>query len=220
MSELDATSWINQLTVKLQDAFGERLHFVGIQGSRARGEAQPDSDIDSVVLIENLTANDIITYRKIVATMPHHEIACGFIGSPDVLAAWPRYDAFNLVMDTKQIFGTFDFMNTTFTAADAIQSARAGASEIYHAISHTIAFEPETLPQVVDACIKSSFFVMRALCYAETNEYPNSRQRMKELASPEELVFLESYKSSSVIEPSELASQLLEWTESVIEQVS
>ncbi|MCK4627054.1 MAG: nucleotidyltransferase domain-containing protein [Phycisphaerae bacterium] len=36
----------------LQDAFGERLRGVILYGSEARGEAEPDSDIDFLVLLE------------------------------------------------------------------------------------------------------------------------------------------------------------------------
>ncbi len=36
----------------LQDAFSERLRGVILYGSEARGEAQPDSDIDFLVLLE------------------------------------------------------------------------------------------------------------------------------------------------------------------------
>ncbi len=37
----------------LQDAFGERLRGVVLYGSEARGEAEPDSDIDLLVLLES-----------------------------------------------------------------------------------------------------------------------------------------------------------------------
>lgn len=39
----------------LQDAFGKRLRGVILYGSEVRGEAQPDSDIDFLVLLEGPT---------------------------------------------------------------------------------------------------------------------------------------------------------------------
>ena len=45
-------AWMRQLSHRLQDAFGARLRFVGLQGSRARGEAGPESDIDAVVILD------------------------------------------------------------------------------------------------------------------------------------------------------------------------
>ena len=39
----------------LQDAFGQRLRGVILYGSEVRGDAQPDSDIDFLVLLEDST---------------------------------------------------------------------------------------------------------------------------------------------------------------------
>lgn len=216
MADLDISTWIDKLTGKLMDVFGERLRFVGVQGSRARGEAGPTSDIDAVVIIEALDASDIAAYRTIVATMPESSLACGFIGSPDALAAWCRHDAFNLVMDTKAVFGSLDFMDTEFTVEDVLLSAKAGASEIYHALAHTLAFEPDALSDVVKACVKSSFFVMCSLQFAKTGEYPSSRVRMRELASPIERQLLDAYGATADERAEDRASALLTWSESII----
>lgn len=37
---MDAFAWAEEVTGELKAEFGERLRFVGIQGSRARGEAR------------------------------------------------------------------------------------------------------------------------------------------------------------------------------------
>ena len=44
--EIDIESWMAELVERMCYTFGERLALVGIQGSRARGEARADSDID------------------------------------------------------------------------------------------------------------------------------------------------------------------------------
>ncbi|WP_251198087.1 nucleotidyltransferase domain-containing protein [Anaerotardibacter muris] len=218
MVEIDVNSWMRELRAKLVDAFGNRLVLVGIQGSRARGEERETSDIDSVVVIEELTAKDIEVFRGVVGTMPHAELACGFIGSPEVLAAWPRYDVFNLVNDTRVLQGSFDFMNTNFTTNDALLSAKAGASEIYHTLCHTLAFESETLEAVVEACVKNTFFVMRALVFARSGEYLVSRARMRSFASDQELVFLDAYDADEALDAAALANVLIEWAQVVITQ--
>ena len=163
---------MDEISTKLKDAFGDRLKLVGIQGSRARGEARPDSDIDAVVVIDGLSPKDLKRYESIVDSMPASELTCGFIGSADVLAAWPRYDAFNLVKDTRIHFGSFDFMDTLFTAEDALNSAKAVAAEIYHALVHTMVFEKENLEVVINACVKQTFFAMRALQFAKNRRLP------------------------------------------------
>lgn len=213
---LDIDSWMSELIEKLKETFGSRLLFVGLQGSRARGEERETSDIDSVVVIDGLDAPDIDRYRSIIQSMPEAQLACGFIGSPQVLASWPRYDVFNLVMDTKPLFGSLDFMSTDFDRADARLSAKAGASEIYHALAHTLAFDPHSLPQVVESCLKSAFFVMRSMRFADAGEYPASRAQMKAIASPEERTFLDAYDSAVLVDSQEMASSLLSWASIVL----
>lgn len=53
-------------TDKLKKEFGDRLVFVGLQGSRARGEAREDSDIDLVVLLNHIDASNLERYRTII----------------------------------------------------------------------------------------------------------------------------------------------------------
>lgn len=91
---MDAFEWAHNATDKLSTEFGSRLVFVGIQGSRARGEARDGSDIDLVVLLDHVDADDLARYHSVIQTMPHSELACGFVGSERVLAAWPRHELF------------------------------------------------------------------------------------------------------------------------------
>lgn len=209
-------TWTDELVEKLQDTFGARLTLVGLQGSRARGEAREGSDIDAVVIVEGLSADDLASYRELVTTMPYGDIACGFISSPELLAAWPRHDVFNLVKDTRVLFGSFDFMDAGFTTQDALLSAKVGASEIYHAVSHELVFNEGSLQAIVDACVKSAFFVMRALQYAQTGEYPPSRAAMRRVASEDERMFLDVYDDPQAFETEELAKRLLAWSQKVL----
>lgn len=213
---IDIAQWMEKLISKLKGSFGKRLIFVGLQGSRARGEARKDSDIDAVVVVDNLSTEDLKLYKGIIGSMPESGLACGFIGSSEVLYAWPRHDAFNLVMDTHAYYGSLDFMNTEFTATDALNSAKAVASEIYHALAHTIVFESENLHDTFDACIKPTFFAMRALQFANTGNYPASRSEMRSLASDEEMLFLDAYEGTVDIDTEELAERLMDWSACII----
>lgn len=47
----------------LNDTFGNRVWFVGLQGSYGRGEARDTSDIDVVVILDELSASDIGVYN-------------------------------------------------------------------------------------------------------------------------------------------------------------
>lgn len=213
---MDIDTWMNDLIGQLKTEFKEKLVLVGLQGSRARGEQREDSDIDIVVVIEDLNADDLALYRSVVQKMPHAELACGFVGLLNVLAAWPRHDVFNLVNDTDIRYGSFDFMDTEFTAEDAKLAADACASEIYHALCHTAVFEPNMLPDLLQGCLKSVFFGIRAKHFAQTGEFVNSRAQLSKLANDDETKLLQAYNGGTQMDDQELASRLLRWSSSML----
>ena len=59
--DLDMQSWMAALTAALRQAFGARLVCVGLQGSRARGEAGPQGGIGAGVLPDHLAMADLDT---------------------------------------------------------------------------------------------------------------------------------------------------------------
>lgn len=209
---MDIDVWMNDLIDQLKTEFKERLVLVGLQGSRARGEQREDSDIDVVVVVEDLNADDLALYRSVIQKMPHAELACGFIGSPDVLAAWPRHDVFNLVNDTDIRYGSFDFMDAEFPAEEAKLAADACASEIYHALCHTAVFEPNMLPDLLQGCLKSVFFGIRAKHFAQTGEFVNSRAQLLNLANSDEKKLLQAYDGNVQMDDQELARRLFQWS--------
>ena len=58
---IDITAWMNDFLQKLNLTFENRVWFVGLQGSYGRGEARDTSDIDIVVILDELSAMDIQT---------------------------------------------------------------------------------------------------------------------------------------------------------------
>lgn len=48
---IDITEWKRLFLQKLEETFGERVWFVGLQGSYSRGEETEKSDIDMVVIL-------------------------------------------------------------------------------------------------------------------------------------------------------------------------
>ena len=53
-------TYIASLINLLQPVFGERLIYVGLQGSYLRGEATETSDIDIMAVIRDMTVADLI----------------------------------------------------------------------------------------------------------------------------------------------------------------
>lgn len=58
---IEITAWMNQFLKALNKNFGDRVWFVGLQGSYGRGEATESSDIDIVVILDELSPLDIVT---------------------------------------------------------------------------------------------------------------------------------------------------------------
>ena len=65
----DINVWLDIIIKKLQKEFEQRLLFVGLQGSYNRGEATQSSDIDLVVILDNLSFEDLKKYRSIIDSM-------------------------------------------------------------------------------------------------------------------------------------------------------
>ena len=56
---IDINVWMNDFLLMLNEVFENRIWFVGLQGSYGRGEATEASDIDVVVILDELNASDI-----------------------------------------------------------------------------------------------------------------------------------------------------------------
>ena len=65
---VDIKIWMDKFLPKLDETFGERVRFVGLQGSYGRGEATEKSDIDTVVILDELSASDIKIYNGMLKT--------------------------------------------------------------------------------------------------------------------------------------------------------
>ena len=72
-------TYIAALTEKLRAAFGDRLVYIGLQGSYLRGEATETSDIDVMVVLRRMTPADLSAYRRAIEELPDAEKSCGFI---------------------------------------------------------------------------------------------------------------------------------------------
>ena len=56
---IDVKIWMDKFLLKLDETFGERVRFAGLQGSYGRGEATEKSDIDTVVILDKLSVEKV-----------------------------------------------------------------------------------------------------------------------------------------------------------------
>ena len=71
--------FMSEFISAVKNTFKNRIVFIGLQGSRARNEETQDSDIDTVVILDNLSFYDLISYKKAIKNLPFRDKICGFI---------------------------------------------------------------------------------------------------------------------------------------------
>ncbi len=174
-------SWLDEYTAAVDAAFGSRIVFIGLQGSYARGEAHEGSDIDVVLLLDNLTPGDLKAYRTAVAALPHRDKLCGFISGEAELKAWDRADLFQFYHDTKAIYGDLKFIEPLLSAAAVRRAVHMAACNIYHACAHN--FLHERSAEILKSLYKAAVFALQAKVYLQTGLYVSSRRNLPERLS-------------------------------------
>ena len=113
MIEIDV--WMSDFIHNLNEVFDNRIWFIGLQGSYGRSEATETSDIDVVVILDELSATDIQTYHNMLDTLPHRELICGFLSGKDEILNWEASDLFQFYHDTTPIKGSLDELSLFIT---------------------------------------------------------------------------------------------------------
>ncbi len=67
--------WLDEFLARLKSTFGDRLVFVGLHGSWARGEGRVESDIDITTVLDQVDPKDLCAFRKIIVSMPRIQLA-------------------------------------------------------------------------------------------------------------------------------------------------
>lgn len=216
---MEISSWLAQMQARILQTFGERVAFIGLQGSFARGEAGPDSDIDLVVILDAVVLEDLERYRALLEEMPLRERSCGFIAGHTELLAWPRYGLFQFFQDTRPIYGELEPLLPPIGRADVATAIQNGAAALYHALAH--AFVHEDPGQALPGLYKAAFFILQAELYLETGFYPRNAAQMEERVSGARAQIFAAYKRRNELEPerwSECYGQLLSWSSALMQR--
>ena len=214
---LDLDDWLSRFLGTVSVTFGDRLKFVGLQGSRGRGEARPDSDIDMVVILDRLTPPDLAQYRTAVAALPHRELLCGFVSGWEELMAWDRAELFQFCLDTKPLLGALEEVLAQVGEEDIRRSVHTGACAIYHGCIHNLLHERSTA--LLASLCKSAIFILQALRYLERGTYCHSRRELIVDAAGDELAILrgeERLRRGDPVDFEGLSGQLLIWSGALI----
>ena len=212
--------WMKAMAEKLTAQFGPRLLFLGLQGSYGRGEANEDSDIDVVTVLDQVELADLDAYRAIVRKMPDGEKACGFLCGAAELKRWPKYDLLAVARDTRDVYGTLANLLPPFSGENLAQAAAIGASGIYHAAVHTYLYSArEDWPGFLKGAHKGAFFTLRILHELRTGENVRARRDLLPLLHGDERAIL-AYGLFPTEEPLEdVFARLIRWSVAAMEEV-
>ena len=213
---IDIKTWIKEFTDKALQTFSERVWFIGLQGSYGRGEATATSDIDVVVILDELRVNDLKTYRDMLDTLPNRDLICGFISGKAELLNWEASDLFQFYYDTTPIKGTLDSLLDRVDKQAVKRAIRIGACNIYHACVHN--FVHEKSEDILRSLYKSAAFVLQAVWFYETGKYIKSKAELQNAINPPSAVLTnaQELKNGASVKFEEMSELLLNWATALI----
>ena len=212
--------WMEAFLSALNATFKDRIWFVGLQGSYARGEATATSDIDVVVILDEFSLADVKTYHAVLDTLPHRELICGFISGKNELLHWEPSDLFQFYHDTKSIQGSLGALLPLLDGGTVDRAIKIGACNIYHGCVHNMLHEKSE--EVLRSLYKAASFVVQAIVYKQTGKYISSQAELLKNVSSDERVIVEKClkcKHSEKIEFNDASDALFIWAQKWISKV-
>jgi len=141
--------WLGEFLTRLKNTFGDRLVFVGLHGSWARGEAKAESDIDITTVLDRVDPKNLRAFRNIIASMPNAKnLASGGLYSIVEKQAWPRFEGAQLFYEYKILYGTLDDIVKKPTPIDLLEDVRFKSSSNLFVARHYLLY-PHDLMKIV-----------------------------------------------------------------------
>ena len=215
---IEIASWIDCFLTALKGTFGDRVWFVGLQGSYGRGEATEASDIDTVVILDKLTPSDVTIYREMLDALPNRELICGFFSGKKELLAWEPSDLFQFYHDTKPIKGSLDELLPLLDDLAVERAIKIGACNIYHGCVHNMLHEKSE--DVVRGLYKSASFVVQAIAFRQTGRYVRRQSELLDVVSSEDRTVVATFldlKKGSAVEFDTMSAALFAWAKKQVE---
>ena len=210
---VDIKSWLEEFLQKLNEVFKSRVWFVGLQGSYGRGEATETSDIDVVVILNELTVSDIQTYNDMLDTLPYRELICGFVSGKDEIMNWEPSDLFQFYNDTTPIKGSLDELLPYIDSVAVDRAIKIGACNIYHGCVHNMLHTKND--DILKGLYKAASFVVQAIVFKQTGNYIKHQNQLLQAALLDEKIVIETflkYKNCETVDFNSASEILFEWS--------
>lgn len=217
---IEISAFMDKFMHAINESFGERVWFVGLQGSYARGEATETSDIDIVVILDDFSVNDIKEYNKKLDNLPHRDLICGFISGKNEILNWEPSDLFQFYFDTIPIKGNLDELLPIIDASAVERAIKIGACNIYHTCVHNMLYEKSE--EILRGLYKSASFVIQAKYYKLNRKYVSRQKELFGVASPEDRIIIDAFlklKNGEPIEFNYMSELLFDWSKKIISEI-
>ena len=214
---INMIAWMNAFLQTLNETFANRVWFVGLQGSYGRGEATETSDIDVVVILDELSSSDIQDYNAILDTLPHRELICGFLSGKNEILNWEPSDLFQFYYDTTPIKGSLDELLAVIDDAAVKRAIKIGACNIYHGCVHNMLHEKSD--DILRGLYKSASFVVQAIAFKQTGKYIKSQKELLGVVSADERKIVETFlklKNGDVVDFNSMSEAVFAWSKKCI----
>ena len=218
---IDITAWTKKFLQTLNETFANRVWFVGLQGSYSRGEATETSDIDIVVILDELSAMDIQTYNNMLDTMSHRELICGFLSGKNEILNWEPSDLFQFCHDTTPIRGSLGEVLAVVDDNAVNRAIKIGACNIYHGCVHNMLHEKSE--DILRGLYKSASFVVQVIAFKETGNYISHQKELLQVVSSNEQVIVETFlnlKNGGTVDFDLMSETLFAWSKKWISENS
>ena len=189
---LDLDSYLGALISHCRAAYGERLLYVGLQGSFLRGEAHEDSDVDVMVILDRFSVQDMDRYRAILNEIGFYERSCGFICGREEMARWNPLEVCQLRHTTKDLVGVLTDYLPSATRKDEVNYVKLSLGNLYHELCHRYIHgdRDKNVAKFRGTC-KGVFFLMQNLHYLESGRFILTKRELREAVSAEDRRVLE-----------------------------
>ena len=216
---IDITTWTQNFLQTLNKTFENRVWFVGLQGSYGRGEETETSDIDVVVILDELSAKDIQIYNDMLDTLSHRKLICGFLSGKNEIMNWEPSDLFQFCNDTTPIKGTLDEVFALIDESAINRAIKIGACNIFHGCVHNMLHEKSE--DILRGLYKSASFVVQAIVFKQTGNYIKYQEELLKVVSSDELVIVENFmnlKNGGTLDFSLMSETLFDWAKKWISE--
>lgn len=171
--------YMAELTDLLKKALGDRLLYLGLQGSYLRGEATESSDLDIMAVIRDITIQDLAEYRAAIQSLEGYELSCGFICGEREMRHWNPLEICHLLHTTRDYYGELKALVPQYSEYDIRSFVKMSLGNLYHEICHRfIHRSAERNREDLPFTCKGVFFILQNLHYLESGVFIATKQEM------------------------------------------